>query len=149
MTFDHRVSIENVVTRHTDLFWNVDFDKQCLSGEAILHFNIVAKEIERIVSMRWTLHYDNFPFLDIKWVTFRFLFPSIVRRFYLLVHLKIKFQRFFFLLILFFIMWILFHFHFFFLFSFSTLFKIHFVYVFCRFIFHKKKLVARCQRFDD
>lgn len=45
--------IENVVTRHTDLFWNVNFDKQNISGEAILHFDIVAKEIERIVSSCW------------------------------------------------------------------------------------------------
>ncbi|XP_031633949.1 uncharacterized protein LOC116347493, partial [Contarinia nasturtii] len=40
---------ENVVTRHTELFWNVDFDNQMISGEAILHFDIVAKEIERIL----------------------------------------------------------------------------------------------------
>lgn len=45
-------NVENVVTRHTELFWNVDFDKQTIGGEAILHFDIVAKEIERIVSMR-------------------------------------------------------------------------------------------------
>lgn len=33
-----------------DLVWNVNFEKQVISGEAVLHFDIVAKEIERIVS---------------------------------------------------------------------------------------------------
>lgn len=42
--------LENIVTRHVELFWNVDFNKQTISGEAILHFDIVAKEIDRIVS---------------------------------------------------------------------------------------------------
>lgn len=44
---------ENIVLKHVDLFWNVDFDKQTISGEAVYHFNIVAKEIERIVSLWW------------------------------------------------------------------------------------------------
>lgn len=33
-----------------DLVWNVNFERQVISGEAVLHFDIVAKEIERIVS---------------------------------------------------------------------------------------------------
>lgn len=44
--------------KHVELFWDVDFNKQTISGEAILHFNIVAKEIERIVSLRHV--YDLF-----------------------------------------------------------------------------------------
>lgn len=44
------ISLENIVTRHTDLFWNVDFEKQIIGGEAVLHFVIVAKEVENIVS---------------------------------------------------------------------------------------------------
>lgn len=41
------------MTKHIDLVWNVDFDKQTISGEAVLHFEIVAKEIERIVSIEF------------------------------------------------------------------------------------------------
>lgn len=37
--------------RHTDLFWKVDFDKKTISGEAVIRFDIVAEEIERIVSL--------------------------------------------------------------------------------------------------
>lgn len=43
------------MTRHIELFWNVDFKKETISGEAILHFNIVAKEIEHIVSVFFVL----------------------------------------------------------------------------------------------
>lgn len=45
------IILENIVTKHVELFWNVDFNKKTISGEAILHFEIVAKEVERIVSM--------------------------------------------------------------------------------------------------
>lgn len=51
---EFRINLENVVTKHIDLFWNVDFNKQTISGEAILHFEIVAREIERIVSTLFT-----------------------------------------------------------------------------------------------
>lgn len=44
------INIENVVIRHMDLVWNVNFDEQVISGEATLRVEIVAKEIERIVS---------------------------------------------------------------------------------------------------
>lgn len=49
------IIIEQVVTRHVDIFWNVDFDSQTLSGEAVLQFDIVAKEIESIVRYFETL----------------------------------------------------------------------------------------------
>lgn len=42
--------LENLVTRHVDLFWNIDFDTETINGEVVLHFDIVAKEIERVVS---------------------------------------------------------------------------------------------------
>lgn len=45
----HYLNLEQVVTRHVDIFWNVDFDSQTLSGEVVLQFDIVAKEIENIV----------------------------------------------------------------------------------------------------
>lgn len=45
-----------MVTRHVDIFWNVDFDSQTLSGEAVLQFDIVAKEIESIVRYFETLY---------------------------------------------------------------------------------------------
>lgn len=45
-----------MVTRHVDLFWNVDFASETISGEVLLHFDIVAKEIEQIVS--WTCWND-------------------------------------------------------------------------------------------
>lgn len=48
--WNFQIILENVVTKHVDLIWDVDFNKQTISGEAILHFDIVAKEIERIVS---------------------------------------------------------------------------------------------------
>lgn len=41
---------EKIVTRHVDLKWNVDFTTETISGEAVLRFDIVAKEIEQIVS---------------------------------------------------------------------------------------------------
>jgi len=40
---------ENLVTRHVDLFWNVDFASETISGEAHLQFETVAKEIEQIL----------------------------------------------------------------------------------------------------
>lgn len=46
-----KINLENIVTKHVELLWNVDFNKQTISGEAILHFEIVAKEVERIVSI--------------------------------------------------------------------------------------------------
>lgn len=42
--------VENLTTRHVDLFWNVDFANKTVSGEAVLRFDIVANEIEQIVS---------------------------------------------------------------------------------------------------
>lgn len=51
---EFRINLENVVTKHIDLFWNVDFNKQTISGEAILYFEIVAREIECIVSTLFT-----------------------------------------------------------------------------------------------
>lgn len=55
------------MTRHTDLFWNVIFDKQVINGEAVLHFDIVAKEIERIVSMQCSaLQFDIATFVDMN-----------------------------------------------------------------------------------
>lgn len=41
---------ENLKTRHIDLFWNVDFVNKCIRGEALLHFDIDAIEIDQIVS---------------------------------------------------------------------------------------------------
>lgn len=41
---------ENLITRHVDLLWNIDFASETVSGEVLLHFDIVAPEIDRIVS---------------------------------------------------------------------------------------------------
>lgn len=41
---------EKIVTRHVDLKWNVDFTAETISGDAVLTFDIIAKEIEQIVS---------------------------------------------------------------------------------------------------
>lgn len=43
---------ENLVTRHIEFFWNVDFTSETVSGEVLLHFDIVANEIDQIVSIK-------------------------------------------------------------------------------------------------
>lgn len=50
------ISTENVIIRHVDLFWNIDFKNEIISGEAVLHFDVIAKEIENIVRMINTMH---------------------------------------------------------------------------------------------
>jgi leukotriene-A4 hydrolase len=41
---------ELVKIEHVDLDWSVDFDNHVLRGSAVLHFKILAKSIENIVS---------------------------------------------------------------------------------------------------
>uniref|UniRef100_U5EZH8 Leukotriene A(4) hydrolase n=1 Tax=Corethrella appendiculata TaxID=1370023 RepID=U5EZH8_9DIPT len=40
---------EDVVIKHIDLIWNVNFDKKTLSGVATIHFDILAQSIEKIL----------------------------------------------------------------------------------------------------
>lgn len=42
--------LENLITRHADLFWNIDFATETVNGEVLLHFDIIAEEIDQIVS---------------------------------------------------------------------------------------------------
>lgn len=62
-----------MVTRHVDLFWNVDFDTQTLSGEAVLHFDIIAKEIENIVRTLWNIIMNISQKLDLLFTAFFFI----------------------------------------------------------------------------
>lgn len=62
-----------MVTRHVDLFWNVDFETQTLSGEAVLHFDIIAKEIENIVRTLWNIIMNISQKLDL-YCLLRFIF---------------------------------------------------------------------------
>lgn len=41
---------EDVIIKHIDLDWNVNFEKSIINGTALLKFEIIAKSISSIVS---------------------------------------------------------------------------------------------------
>lgn len=46
---------DQVAIRHIDLFWAVDFATKTISGDAVYRFQIIDKEIEKIVSKKLKL----------------------------------------------------------------------------------------------
>jgi hypothetical protein len=44
-------SVEEIIIKHVDLDWTVNFEKQTIKAIATLKFEIVAKSVEKIVSL--------------------------------------------------------------------------------------------------
>lgn len=44
-------NIEKVIIKHIDLFWNINFTNQTISGKAIYKLKVQSTEIDKIVSI--------------------------------------------------------------------------------------------------